>query len=292
MKLFYWSAIRNFGDLLNAWLWHRLIPECFDDDPSTVFLGIGTILNQNHGIERLPRKVVMGSGVGYGKLPVLDSSWQIYCLRGPRSVRALGLSPDLAITDPALLARRFVSAPERGPRFTFAFMPHFHHNLDAWRCVCADVGIAYINPQEEVETVIARICDCEVLLTEAMHGAIISDALSRPWVPVRIDDRILDFKWLDWCDSVGLEYKPQRLPRLFELPPDNDFFLRQHTRATRFSARRALRRVMRAARPCLSDRKRLDELDARLLERIERFRHDCLEGRFHDQNPGRISCPV
>ncbi|MBV8900857.1 MAG: polysaccharide pyruvyl transferase family protein [Verrucomicrobia bacterium] len=280
MKLFYWSTIRNFGDLLNAWLWHRLIPECFDDDPSTVFLGIGTILNQNHGIERLPRKVVMGSGVGYGRLPVLDSSWQIYCLRGPRSVRALGLSPDLAITDPGLLVRRFVSAPERGPRFKFAFMPHFYHNLDAWRCVCADVGIAYINPQEEVETVIAQIRDCEVLLTEAMHGAIISDALSRPWVPVRIDDRILDFKWLDWCESVGLTYQPHPLPRLFELPQDNDFVLRQHTRVTRFIARQALRRLVRQAKPVLSDRKRLDELEVCLLDRIERFREDCVAGRF------------
>jgi succinoglycan biosynthesis protein ExoV len=166
-------------------------------------------------------------------------------------------------------------------------MPHFHHNLDAWRCVCADVGIGYINPQGEVETVIAQIRDCEVLLTEAMHGAIIADALAHPWLPVRIDDRILDFKWLDWCDSVGLEYQPQRLPRLFELPSDNDFCLRQHTRVTRFIARRALRRVMRAAKPCLSDRKRLDELDARLLECVERFRQDCLAGRFHDQSPGR-----
>ncbi|HEY0792679.1 MAG TPA: hypothetical protein VGD78_16570 [Chthoniobacterales bacterium] len=283
MRLFYWSAIRNFGDELNVWLWDHLVPECFDDDADTVFLGIGTILNQKHGIERYPQKVVFGSGVGYGEAPVLDASWHVYCLRGPRSAEALGLSVDLAITDPGMLARRFVPKPQRHPAYKYAFMPHFHHNLDAWRCVCTDIGIGYIDPQGSPETVIAKILDCEVLLTEAMHGAIVSDALRHPWVPVRIDDRILEFKWLDWCDSVGLSYRPHRLPRLFELPPDNDFFLRQHTRVTRVNARRALRRVIATAQPSMSDRHRLDLLEERLLERLERFRRDCLAGRFREK---------
>lgn len=278
MKLFYWSATRNFGDYLNPWLWERLAPGCFDGDPLTVFLGIGTILNQKHGFERYPQKVVMGSGVGYGPLIEPDPSWRFYCVRGPRSAQALALSADLAVTDPGMLVRRFIS--RRYPAHKFGFMPHFHHNLDAWRCICRDIGIAYVNPQQEVDSVLNEMLDCEVLLTEAMHGAIIADALGTPWVPVRIDQRILDFKWIDWCESVGLTYQPHALPRLFELPEDNDFVLRQHTRVTRFIARRAMRRLIRQAKPVLSDRKRLDELEVRLLERIERFRQDCVAGRL------------
>jgi hypothetical protein len=98
-------------------------------------------------------------------------------------------------------------------------------------------------------------------------------------VPYRPECRF--FQW----PAARLEYEPCPLPHLFELPPDNDWLLRQHTRATRFIARR----VVRTARPLLSDRKRLDELDARLLERIECLRQDYLAGRFHDPSPGRAS---
>jgi len=50
--------------------------------------------------------VVFGSGGGYGRrLTALDDRWTVYCVRGPRSADALGLSPEVAITDPAALIR-------------------------------------------------------------------------------------------------------------------------------------------------------------------------------------------
>ena len=72
MKLFYYKDPGgNFGDDLNAWLWPRLIPELLDDRDDTLFVGIGSILDRR--IPQEPRKIVFGTGVGYGLLPVLDS---------------------------------------------------------------------------------------------------------------------------------------------------------------------------------------------------------------------------
>ncbi len=50
----------NFGDDLNLWLWPRLAPEVCDEQDSTLFVGIGTILS--HHIPAKPVKMVFGAG--------------------------------------------------------------------------------------------------------------------------------------------------------------------------------------------------------------------------------------
>ena len=110
MKLYYYrTGVRNFGDDLNNWLWPKLIPELLDPTDGYLLIGIGTILNRR--IPESPQKVVFGAGVGYGERPVLDDSWTVYCVRGPLTAAALELSPDLAITDPAILVSTLDDLP-------------------------------------------------------------------------------------------------------------------------------------------------------------------------------------
>ena len=68
--------------------------------------------------------------------------------------------------------------------------------------------MTFIDPGGEVDEVLAAIRGCELVVAEAMHGAIIADALRIPWIPVRCYDHILDFKWRDWCESLQLRYEP------------------------------------------------------------------------------------
>ncbi|HET6313980.1 MAG TPA: hypothetical protein VFH60_09100, partial [Chloroflexia bacterium] len=219
MRLFYYQDPGgNFGDDLNAWLWPRLIPELLDGDDSTLFVGIGSILDRR--IPEGPCKIVFGTGVGYGLLPVLTEEWQVCCVRGPLSARALGLPPELAVTDSAALVRTVRSAPvER--RHSVSFIPHFRTparvqeaGIDLKR-VCASAGINYIDPCGPVEEVLAGIESSGKVIAEAMHGAIVADALRVPWLPVRLSERIRGLKWRDWCSSLRMEYKP--LP--FSPPP-------------------------------------------------------------------------
>jgi succinoglycan biosynthesis protein ExoV len=215
MKLYYYKdPVGNFGDDLNPWLWNYFVPEIFNDDSSEIFIGIGTLLNN-----RLPAnssKLVFGSGVGYGKLPVVDDKWKFYCVRGPLSARSLGLDKALAITDPAILITQMAGMPRIDPTNKAGFMPH-HRSIDNadWKVICDAAGIDFIDPTAEIDTVIAKIRASKFLITEAMHGAIVADAFRIPWIPVVCYDHILDFKWKDWCQSLDMEYAPVNLPSLW-----------------------------------------------------------------------------
>ncbi|MGA7731197.1 MAG: hypothetical protein WCD37_07980 [Chloroflexia bacterium] len=214
MKLFYYRDPEgNFGDDLNAWLWPRLIPGLLDEDESTLFVGIGSILDRR--IPQEPQKVVFGTGVGYGLLPVLDERWQICCVRGPLTARALGLPAHMSVTDPALLVR-LVRTASAARVHSVSFVPHFRTpgraealGVDLGE-LCASIGINYIDPRGNVEHVLTNIEASERVLAEAMHGAIVADALRIPWVPVQLFDQILNLKWHDWCGSLGVQYNPLR----------------------------------------------------------------------------------
>lgn len=219
MKIFYYrrqDGQPNFGDELNTWLWPQLLPNFFDEDGTTQFIGTGTLLNHRL-LERTAdaqRLVIFSSGVGYEQaLSDIPAHWHIVCVRGPLSAKRLKLPRQKAITDGGVLVRRCFT-PAGNKNNTYAFMPHIHHaNFAdvAWQSLCEQVDISYIDPRWPIEKILDAISKTEILLAEAMHGAIVADALRTAWIPVVTSARILSFKWQDWCASIGVPYRPWRL---------------------------------------------------------------------------------
>ena len=207
----YWSAKHNFGDSLNPWLWEMLLPGILNDDSSELLVGIGTILN--HKIPKAGHKHVFGSGYGYGAIPdVHGPDWTIYCVRGPRTAARLNLPKTLAITDPAVLVRRFVDNSWNARGKTI-FVPHFESlDLGDWNAVCKLADITLVDPCGPIEDVMSSIKHARLVITEAMHGAIVADALRVPWIPVRPLVKKNQQKWLDWFESVGLSCDSESLP--------------------------------------------------------------------------------
>jgi succinoglycan biosynthesis protein ExoV len=235
MQLYY-SKVGNFGDDLNPWLWPRLIPDVLATEPDVLFVGIGTILN--HKLPAVSRKIVFGAGYGYGELPRIDDRFEIYFVRGPRTARLLHLEPRLAITDGAILLGALPAPPhaaaDAAPRV--AFMPHHGGAARAdWARACAMAGIDYIDPRLDVDSVLARMRRASLLLAEAMHGAIVADALRIPWIVADCYGELDAGKWEDWTLSMDVRFDPQRVPAVWD--PEG-------TRSVAGRARRAARRLL------------------------------------------------
>jgi succinoglycan biosynthesis protein ExoV len=295
MKLFYYNNFtqdrQNFGDVLNPWIWEQLLPGILDEDPTYTFVGIGTLINDGLP-KRTPgakHRIIFSTGVGYEKtgMPVIDDSYQIYCLRGPISAQKLGVSSDLAITDGALLIRKLIDLSPVGKKYKFSYMPH-HNSLDCeWQDICEQLGFGYISPAEKREDIFTKIRQTEVMICEAMHGAIVSDALRTPWIPVTNHRSILSLKWQDWCASMQLEYQPYTLNFLHQPRPPKSGWdnLLTPVRQIRYSFRKKralqeLSQIAKTAKPCLSSDSRMQEMLNRLEGCLEQFKLDFAQGKF------------
>lgn len=214
MKLTYFQGTpTNFGDELNVTVWQSLLPaDFFDQDSDVLFLGIGSIIQDIY--PKNVRKVVVGSGFAgaYSTRPdVHDGTWDIRFVRGPETCKALDLSPDLAITDAAVLLRA-TELPKPASGIGVAFIPHYESvERGAWQRVCDLAGIHFIDPTGSTETVLAEIRGAELVIAEAMHGAIVSDALRTPWIGVKTMHHVHRKKWFDWTASLDIKYQPEDL---------------------------------------------------------------------------------
>lgn len=215
MKLtFYKSDIPNFGDDLNNIMWDALLaPGFLDDNEDELFLGVGSILWDSY--PKKANKIVMGSGFGgYTGIPNLhEGNWDVAFVRGPRTAKALNLDPKLAITDAAILTR-FMNLPVQAKKYKVGFMPHWQSiSRGNWQRVCEQAGINYIDPTDpNVMHSLQSIQQTELLITEAMHGAILADTLRVPWLALEPIFPLHRNKWFDWSESMSINLKFNDMP--------------------------------------------------------------------------------
>jgi succinoglycan biosynthesis protein ExoV len=246
MKLYYWNKAPNFGDQLNAVLWPALLGDLLRDSGKTLFVGIGTLLNQE--IPKGVRKVVFGTGAGYGEPPEIDETFEILCVRGPYTAKALGLAESAAVTDGALLARK-IDWEAREISAKTIMIPHWQSASFAdWPEICEEAGVHYTDPRGTPETVIGAIRSASLVITESLHGAILADAFRVPWIPVTMYHQIDRRKWADWAMTHELEYEPVCLPgpyNAYFASPANCEHYKELSRGRLALARKALFRLER-----------------------------------------------
>jgi len=284
MRLYYanktrsYVAFGNFGDDLNSWLWQKFLPGVFNDDSSeVVFVGFGTILNEN--LPKFGKTIIFGTGHGYGKLPRIDDTWKIYCVRGPLTTAALNLPVNLAIADPAILVNRVYYPVDVNKKHKVALIPFAHEmesSPDVFLEVCQQLGYFCIDPRWEVEKVLQEISQSQLVVTAAMHGAIVADALRVPWIPLKSNAGILDFKWMDFCKSLELEYTINRFYRFNSISQKSSLF--RHVEVRRMTS--YLRKLVQNSKPYLSQEVILNDRLDRLEEKLDQFKQDLKSGEF------------
>jgi succinoglycan biosynthesis protein ExoV len=218
MKLQYYKG-NNFGDALNPFIFNKFLPGYFDDDDSEIFYGIGTILG--FGNRTASKKIVFSSGYAfgndltYGTAPIIDNTYDILCVRGPLTAEILKIDKGLAITDGAALLKYFNFNPVE-KKHKISYMPHFgSEKYFDWKMLCEGIGFNYISPSEDILKVINEIQASELLISEAMHGAIVADTLRTPWIPFKAYNDINEFKWMDWSKSLNINFKTNYAPSVY-----------------------------------------------------------------------------
>ncbi|NMG63898.1 hypothetical protein GPA19_02910 [Azoarcus indigens] len=219
MELYWYeSNPTNVGDALNVWLWPKVLPALAQTSQAGTLYGIGSILDKR--LNTPGPKYVLGSGARqhqHGIAPETDL--HCYAVRGPLTARALELAPRYATIDPAALIVRHYQA-ERGAADAIGFVPYFTSPHGIWRQIAEGLGMRYISPHLDVRTFLDELSHCSFVITEAMHGAILADALRVPWFPICAhnaghEGETNTFKWTDWCQSVDLAFQPERIPPIW-----------------------------------------------------------------------------
>jgi len=205
MKLAHYQSKPNYGDALNPFLAPRVFGNIFDDDDRVQMLFIGTMIRRE---ARCDREIIIGAGAGYQRGQHVMKDRTVFCVRGPLTCKTLGIDTELAAIDPAITLSRYVPAGSpAGP----SFMPHHHsHSLAEkhLRRACGEVGLDYISPLDDVETVTRQISASSVLITEALHGSVVAESYGVPWIPVIFSSKVLEVKWKEFCLTIGNEYRP------------------------------------------------------------------------------------
>jgi succinoglycan biosynthesis protein ExoV len=219
MQLYYFKAVRgNFGDDLNSWLWDDLIPGWRDVWPDRVMVGVGTILN-NKMPAGVP-KIILGSGCGYADpaSAQLLAECRVLAVRGPRTAALVGAGPDVPALDPAALLPTLPRFSGVAPHGQVVLVPlHSSMALLDWHKVARSIGAVLVSPEDDAEHVIRMIAGASQVITESMHGAIVSDAFGVPWTAFGFHHLFNRNKWQDWASSLNVTPAITDVPRLGNL---------------------------------------------------------------------------
>ena len=209
IPLFYWGG-NNFGDKISPYLIKKITGKAVVNiyNKKNVFglISIGSI------IQHIDRKdmFIWGSGImrGYGKdvskkLSLLKPK-KIAAVRGLKTrdylVNRLGWEVPEIFGDPALLMPRFYTPikSEQG----IVICPHYQH-YKKFKIFTRDFTL--INVEDDVEKIIDLLANASAVISTSLHGLIIAQAYSIPWVWLRIIDNPLkgdDFKFEDFFSTL------------------------------------------------------------------------------------------
>lgn len=225
LRLFWWKAVPNFGDLLSASVVGYLSGrEVVHAGPTKAELfAIGSILQivrrnyaeVNAGAQK---PVIWGAGLLHAVSSVgFLSNVNIALLRGPVTASLLGIKTN-CFGDPGLLAAEvFAAAGSKTHRF--GLVPHHSQMEEVEIKTLAESSddILLIDPRQDPETVCRQISSCGHIYAASLHGLVTADAygVTSTWVSPGDQGHL---KYYDYAASIG---RPLISPLAWDQIPDH-----------------------------------------------------------------------
>jgi pyruvyltransferase len=235
VRLFYYNPRRtkNVGDQLNVSLIRALTGRRVVAAPAHTadYLCIGSLLDmilRKPGSRAAYRRPLEVWGAGFIAAPgehpyvkaVAPESFGrpvvFHAVRGRHTlerIKAMGFSGDgVALGDPGLLAGLLADGNATPKRFALGLVPHYVDTTEpVWRNVQAKLGnVRILRVSDPPERFVAEMRECETIISSAMHGLVIADALGIPNRLARISDRLIggDYKFADYYSVFGVHPEP------------------------------------------------------------------------------------
>lgn len=247
IKLFYYRY-PNVGDMLNETILSSLFQLKFELDvyQTADLAGVGSILDlllTNSKVPKGPEPMqnewdparpihIWGTGLMHYYEDINQETIRpliIHALRGEKTRKQLedilGKTITCLLADPGLLSSLIVEPNNK--KYFMGIIPHYiDKNEEIFKKMLEYYpNSKFIDVQNEPETVLKEISECENIISTSLHGLIIADSYGIQNCWCEISDKILGnrFKFHDYFSSFGTDREVFDL-RSGEMPNiDNDF---------------------------------------------------------------------
>ena len=210
VDLYWYDSKRNFGDLLNPWLFKRLGFAPFRSSFAMAdLIAIGSVLD---AVTPGSSAIVWGSGMMYEESRP-KARLRYVGVRGHLTRAAIGRPAGEALGDPGLLVGQYVRRQKA--RWPVGIVPHFTHHqsvVGALHLRGRGDDPVVIDVARHPSKVVAQIAQCGAILSSSLHGLVVADSLGIPaaWM---MPEPVLsggEFKFRDY-QSVLFEDAGERL---------------------------------------------------------------------------------
>lgn len=209
MKIYYWKAKKNFGDLLSPLLikkFTRLHCEWAEPDEAKIVM-TGSILEH---LSPDFKGIIAGSGKLHEGSKVKFPDALILALRGPLTAKSLKIKGDIVLADPGLLADELVPFQEK--EYILGLVPHWSDTTLEQNPIFLKYRPKIIRVDDDPIKVITEISRCQKIVSSSLHGIILADAFGIPR-RIEIPPRALShphqegglFKWHDYSESIKMK---------------------------------------------------------------------------------------
>ena len=215
ISLQYFTGVNNVGDRLNPYLIRELfgLPVHLEVRPDRRrLIAIGSFIEAANELSD-----VWGTGAigATSTIPSLRSE-MIHALRGKHTHKRLrenGLVlADMPLGEPGFLVSLLRDYFDHRKQYRIGIAAHYVDRLHPWvQKLLADPGVVDLNVHRPVEEFLARLAECETVVSSSLHGLVLAEAFGIPNVWVQLSDKVVGdgFKFRDW---FSLADHPQTEP--------------------------------------------------------------------------------
>lgn len=227
IKLYWFNAIYNLGDVLNPLLFKKLfdIPVVRSKVTKADCVAIGSnaskLLKNKFSlggwIRKMIRKPIKVWGTGFiepevSKSCFLSRKLDVYAVRGKLTLNRLqkytakNLS-NVVLGDPGLLVSKLFDMSKIEKKYELGIIPHY---VDANSPLLKNIQVKnsiVIDVTAPVEQTLILIASCKHIISSAMHGLIVADSFGIPNIRMELSNAIAggDYKFRDYYSALDMD---------------------------------------------------------------------------------------